>query len=231
MLKTARSLLPPFVFAFAMLLTFAGAAPARAATAAEALLEKARLTFESMYNDKNYTQLKRHMKLAKAVLIIPSQLKGAFIVGAQGGSGVLVARDMNGVWGYPAFYTIGSGSLGLQVGFQNSEAALVVMTDKGLNAIINNQVKLGVDASVAVGPVGEGISGSTTTAAGPDIVSFARTEGLFAGGSFEGSVIVKRQDWNTEFYGEGASPRAIIYEKKFSNPKADPLRETLQSAR
>lgn len=226
MRKIAGFLLP----LVAMLWAFAGVVPARAASDAEALLEKARLTFESMYNDKNYTQLKRHMQFAKAVLIIPSQLKGAFIVGAQGGSGVLIARDMNGVWGYPAFYTIGSGSLGLQIGFQNSEAVFVFMTDKGLNAVINNQVKLGVDASVAVGPVGEGISGSTTTAAGPDIVTFARTEGLFAGGSFEGSVIVKRNDWNTEFYGQGATPRAIVYDKKFSNPKADALREALQSA-
>src|SRR5271167_3485666 len=119
---------------------FAAAAPVLADTDAEALLEKARLTFVSMSNDTNYPQLKRYIKLGKAVLIIPSQLKAAFIVGAQGGSGVLVARDINGVWGYPAFYTAGAGSLGLQIGFQNSETVLVIMTDKGLNAIINNQV-------------------------------------------------------------------------------------------
>jgi lipid-binding SYLF domain-containing protein len=227
MLKAARALIVMLAACSAL----AVATPARADSDAEALLEKARITFESMYNDKNYTQLKRHMKLAKAVLIIPSQLKAAFVIGAQGGSGVLIARDVNGAWGYPAFYTIGAGSVGFQIGFQNSEAVLVIMTDKGLNAVINNQVKLGVDASVAIGPVGEGISGATTTAAGADIVAFSRNEGLFAGGSLEGSVIVKRDDWNTDFYGRGATPRAIIYDKKFSNPKADKLREALQAAR
>jgi SH3 domain-containing YSC84-like protein 1 len=225
MLKTVRFLIATLV----LVLAYAGANPAHADSDPEALIAKARLSFISMYNDTNYTQLKRHMKFAKAVLIIPSQLKAAFVFGAQGGSGVLIARDVNGVWGYPAFYTVGAGSFGLQIGFQNSEAVLVVMTDRGLNAIINNQVKLGVDASVALGPVGEGISGSTTTAAGPDIVTFARTEGLFAGGSFEGAVIVKRDDWNSQFYGQGATPRGIVYDMKYSNPKADGLREMLQS--
>jgi lipid-binding SYLF domain-containing protein len=226
MLKAARVLLATLV----LIGTSALLHPARADSDAEALVEKARLSFLAMYNDKNYTQLRRQLKFAKALLIVPSQLKAAFIIGAQGGSGLLIARDLNGAWGYPAFYTIGSGSVGLQIGFQNSEAVLVIMTDKGLNAVINNQVKLGVDASVAIGPLGEGINGSTTTAAGADIVSFSRTEGLFAGGSLDGAVIVKRDDWNSEFYGKGATPRAIIYDKQFSNPKADGLREALQMA-
>lgn len=205
--------------------------PARADTDAEALVEQARLTFESMYNDKDYTQLKRHMQFAKAVLIMPSQLKGAFILGAEGGNGVLVAKDANGAWGYPAFYTIGAGSLGFQAGFQQAEAVLVIMTEKGLNAIINNQVKLGIDLSVAIGPAGRGIEGATTTSAGADIVVFSRTSGLFVGGSFEGSAIIKRDDFNSSFYGQGATPRAIIFDGKFSNPKADKLREALQSSR
>jgi len=228
MLNAARA--RALVAALALTMAYMAPAAARAETDPEALVEKARLTFDSMFNDKNYTQLKRQLKFAKALLIVPSQLKAAFIFGAQGGSGVLIARDANGAWGYPAFYTIGSGSVGLQIGFQNSEAVLEIMTDKGLNAVINNQVKLGVDASVAVGPVGEGINGSTTTAAGADIVTFSRTEGLFAGGSLDGAVIVKRDDWNADFYGKGATPRAIIYDKKYSNPKADALREALQTA-
>src|SRR5579875_1654409 len=123
MLKASRFLLVMLVCTVA----FAGR-PARADSTPEALVEKARLTFESLYNDKDYTQLRKNMKLAKAVLIIPSELKGAFIVGA-GGSGVLVAKDENGAWGYPAFYTVGSGSLGFQIGFQNSEAVFVIMTE------------------------------------------------------------------------------------------------------
>lgn len=218
------------VLALTLAVALATGRPARADSDAEALVEKARLTFLELYNDANYTQLKRHMKLAKAVLIIPNQLKGAFIVGAQGGSGVLIAKDQNGAWGYPGFYTIGAGSLGFQIGFQNSSAVLVILTERGLDAVIDNQVKLGVDVSVAMGPVGQGLSGATTTAAGADIVAFARTEGLFAGGSLEGSLIVKRDDWNADFYGQGLTPRDIVLGNKYSNPKADALRQALQAA-
>lgn len=218
------------LLALTLAVALATGRPARADSDAEALVEKARLTFLELYNDANYTQLKRHMKLAKAVLIIPNQLKGAFIVGAQGGSGVLIAKDQNGAWGYPGFYTIGAGSLGFQIGFQNSSAVLVILTERGLDAVIDNQVKLGVDVSVAMGPVGQGLSGATTTAAGADIVAFARTEGLFAGGSLEGSLIVKRDDWNADFYGQGLTPRDIVLGNKYSNPKADALRQALQAA-
>ena len=218
------------IVALTLALALATGRPARADSDAEALVEKARLTFLDLYNDPNYTQLKRHMRLAKAVLIIPNQLKGAFIVGAQGGSGVLIAKDQNGAWGYPAFYTVGAGSLGFQIGFQNSSAVLVILTERGLDAVIDNQVKLGVDVSVAMGPVGQGLSGATTTAAGADIVAFARTEGLFAGGSLEGSLIVKRDDWNAQFYGQGLTPRDIVLGNKYSNPKADALRQALQAA-
>jgi len=218
------------LLALTLAVALATGRPARADSDAEALVEKARLTFLDLYNDPNYTQLKRHMKLAKAVLVVPNQLKGAFIVGAQGGSGVLIAKDQNGAWGYPAFYTVGAGSLGFQIGFQNSSAVLVILTERGLDAVIDNQVKLGVDVSVAIGPVGQGLSGATTTAAGADIVAFARTEGLFAGGSLEGSLIVKRDDWNAQFYGQGLTPRDIALGNKYSNPKADALRQALQAA-
>lgn len=218
------------LLALTLAVALATGRPARANSDAEALVEKARLTFLDLYNDPNYTQLKRHMKLAKAVLIVPNQLKGAFIVGAQGGSGVLIAKDQNGAWGYPAFYTVGAGSLGFQIGFQNSSAVLVILTERGLDAVIDNQVKLGVNVSVAIGPVGQGLSGATTTAAGADIVAFARTEGLFAGGSLEGSLIVKRDDWNADFYGQGLIPRDIVLGNKYSNPKADALRQALQAA-
>ena len=220
----------PILALVATLLALAAAGPARADSDAEALVEKARLTFESMYNDSNYTELKRQLKLAKAVLIVPSQLKIAFILGGEGGSGVLVAKDANGAWGYPAFYTIGAGSLGLQAGAQMAEAVLVIMTESGLNSIISNQVKLGADLSMAVGPLGAGIGGSTTTSAGADVVTFTRTSGLYLGGSLDGAGIIKRDDWNDGFYGKGSTPHAIIFDGKLSNPKADPLRQALQQA-
>src|SRR3546814_1574062 len=116
------------------------------------------------------------MRRAKAVMIFPSLLKGAFFIGGEGGSGVLLTRDPQGNWSNPAFYTMGTVSFGLQFGGQSSEAILVVMTDAGLNAIIEDQVKLGADLSAAAGPIGVGASAATTTAAGADIYTYSRSE-------------------------------------------------------
>ena len=105
--------------------------------------------------------------------------------------------------------------------------SLVIMTERGLNAVINNQVKLGADASIAVGPKGAGIEGATTTALNADIYSFSLTRGLFGGISFEGSLIYKRDDWNQQYYGQPVAPREIVIDRKVSNPRAEPLRAAL----
>jgi len=207
--------------------TVALQAPARAASEQEQFIENARFTLENLLEDPNYTQLQKHLRMAKGILIVPSQLKAAFFFGAEGGSGVLIARHGTGDWSYPAFYTVGTGSVGLQFGFQDSQVVLVIMTDKGLRSVISDQLKLGVDASVAAGPVGTGLEGSTTTGFGADIVAFSKVRGLFGGGSFEGAVIFKRQDWNTEFYGGGATPEAILLQRRFANPLAERLRAVL----
>lgn len=104
----------------------------------------------------------------------------------------------------------------------------VIMTNRGLNAVISNQVKLGADASVAMGPKGAGVEGATTTALSSDIYSFSMNRGLFAGVSFEGSLIYKRDDWNQGYYkAPQAGPRAIVMDRKFTNPQAEPLRASL----
>ncbi len=216
-----------FVLLAAAISGFGAVTAAEAASEPEQFVEKARFTLEEMLADPSYGQLAKHLKVAKGVLIVPSQLKAAFFVGAEGGSGVLLARHAPGDWSYPAFYTVGTGSIGLQFGFQDAQVVLVIMTDRGLKAVIDDQLKLGVDASVAAGPVGTGLEGATTTGFGPDIVAFSKVRGLFGGGSFEGAVIFKRQDWNTEFYGAGATPRRILLDRMFGNPLADRLRAVL----
>src|SRR3546814_8339055 len=134
------------------------------------------------------------MRRAKAVMIFPSLLKGAFFIGGEGGSGVLLTRDPQGNWSNPAFYTMGTVSFGLQFGGQSSEAILVVMTDAGLNAIIEDQVKLGADLSAAAGPIGVGASAATTTAAGAAIYPYSLHQGLFLGASLEGAVVAPRSE-------------------------------------
>lgn len=135
-----------------------------------------------------------------------------------------MSRDANGEWSYPAFFSLGGGSVGLQIGFQDSEAVFVINTLKGLNAILNNNMKLGFDASIAFGEVGQGIAGSTTTALSADIEAYTKNRGLFAGGAFTGSVVSERADLNRDFYGTGATARAIVMDRSFRNPDAEALR-------
>ena len=204
-------------------------APARAdeGTPSE-IVTTSKFTAQSLLNSPDYTRLRAMAKDAKGVLIFPSLLKAGFIFGVEGGSGVLLTKDADGVWSYPAFYTMVSGSFGLQIGFQDAEVIFLIMTTPGLNAILNNNVKLGVDVSIAAGPVGQGLEGSTTTSFGADIAAFSRTRGLFGGGAFEGAVAIERGDWNRAYYGSaGANARTIVMDRAFTNPGADELRAAL----
>lgn len=167
------------------------------------------------------------LRRARAVMVFPGLLKGAFFIGGEGGSGVLLARGADGTWSYPAFYTLGSVSFGLQIGGQMSEAVLIVMNDKALTALMEDQVKIGGDLSAAAGPVGNGIEASATTSLGEDIYTYSNNKGLFIGASFEGAVIARREDWNGEFYNGISAPKAIVLERKASNPQAEPLRAAL----
>lgn len=167
---------------------------------------------------------------AKGVMVYPMLLKGAFLIGGEGGSGVLLSRDEQGVWSSPAFYTLGAVSFGLQVGGQASEAMLIIMTERGLRSVIEDQVKLGADVSVAAGPVGVGAEASTTTALNADIYTYSVTQGLYLGGSLEGAVVARREDFNRYFFGPEATVEGIVLDRRFHDPRADPLRRALAEA-
>lgn len=191
------------------------------------LVDKANLTAAKLLNHKDFPELRDWMKKAKGVFIVPSMLKAGFVFGAAGGSGVLLARDASGNWSAPAFYTIGAGSFGLQIGLEDSEIMFVVMTDAGMKALINNEVKLGAKASMAVGPIGAGIEGATTLGLGGDIYAFSKGVGLYGGVVLEGAWIKKRNSYNADYYGKLATPKAILIDRKFNNPGADKLRALL----
>lgn len=190
------------------------------------LVDKSVTTFKSMLEDPNMGWLKSHIQSAKGIFICPKFMKGAFIFGADGGTGVVLARESRtGQWSYPAFYSMGSISFGLQAGAEVSEIILLVMTEKGVDALLSTSFKLGADASVAAGPVGAGAKAQTT-----DILAFARSSGLFGGISIEGAVITSRNSWNRKYYGRNVRPVDIIIRRNVSNPGADILR-TLVSSR
>lgn len=212
-----------------LMTALAAVAPVQAASDQDELVEKARLTVQHFARDNEVgPAVRKYIKSAKAVVIFPAVLKGAFLVGAQGGSGVLLAKGGNGQWSYPAFYTMGGASFGLQIGGQSSEVMLLIMTSKGINSVINNQVKLGADVSAAVGPVGVGAEASTTTNLRADIFSFSLNAGVFVGASLEGAVVHPRQGWNTSYYSSAnATAKAVVLEGKYFNVQADKLRDAL----
>ena len=221
----ARPILPLLLVAA---LWSAPAAASTEETEATELVDKARIAVQRLARDPDVgPSLRRFLGQAKAVLIFPTLIKGAFLLGGEGGSGLLMVRDEKGSWSYPAFYTMASVSFGFQIGGQTAEAMLLMRTEDALKAVLENQMKLGADASVAAGPKGAGIEGSTTSNVGPDILTFSTSQGFYAGASLEGAVIARRQDWNRAFYKAGATPHAIVIERAHANPAADKLREAL----
>jgi SH3 domain-containing YSC84-like protein 1 len=200
--------------------------PAFALSEPQQLVEKSRIAFLDIITDSAFSEMRDFVKRSRGLLIFPNMIKGAFIIGAEGGSGVLVARGPGG-WSYPAFYTIASGSLGLQIGGQAAELVITIMSAKAMDAIINNQFKIGGNVDVAVGPVGKGLTASTTTNLNADAYSWAKTQGLFAGLALDGSGILKRDSWNNEYYGFNAQPAEIVLAGKWTNKNADTLRQAL----
>jgi len=204
-----------------------GARAALALTQQQEVLDKARISFDKLITSVEFGELPGYMKRAKAVLIFPELYKGGFILGAEGGYGILAARGADG-WSQPAFYDLVAGSLGLQIGGQVSEVVLTIMSEKALSAVLDNQLKFGGDMSIAVGPIGKGLGADTTTNMQADAYTFAKTAGLFGGVSFEGAGIIKKDDWNRAYYGQGATPRGIVVEGKFKNPNTQALIKSLQ---
>jgi len=208
---------------------FAWSAPARAYNEQQELVDKALLSIKKITARTDINNfVKQYLRQAKGVLVIPALLKAGFIVGGEGGSGVLLAKGKSGEWSYPAFYTMGAASIGIQFGGQVSETMLIIMTSKGLNSIISNKVTLGGELNAAVGPYGVGIEGATSTALGADIITYSVGKGAFLGGGLEGSVIEKRDGLNQGYYKDPqATPEAIVLQGRYKNADADRLRDTL----
>jgi lipid-binding SYLF domain-containing protein len=191
------------------------------------LVNKAKLTLESFAADGGLKgSIKQLAEDAKGLFIVPQFMRGAFMFGGAGGSGVLIVRDeRTGKWSDPLFYNIGSASFGLQVGADVSEIVMVVRTQKGLEGFYTNDFKLGANVGVAVGPVGAGTSAKGITA---DIVSYAKKKGAFGGIALDGSMVTVSNDSNKAYYGKEVRPTDVIVKKDVGNPKSIELREAAE---
>jgi|YelNatPaOPRAMG01_1025707.scaffolds.fasta_scaffold02978_2 lipid-binding SYLF domain-containing protein len=189
---------------------------------ANKIVEAAKSTLSDFLADPNMKWLREHFQEAKGVLIVPDRNKGGFIFAGSGGVGVLLTKRADGRWSQPAFYRLGSVSVGFQIGGEHSEVILFIQSQNGVDSFLSSSVKLGGEASVAAGPVGEG-----TQAATADILSFSRSKGAFVGAALAGTVIKPARDLNEGFYGRRVSPVDILIRGTVENPRADALREEL----
>ena len=165
---------------------------------------------------------------AHGVMIFPRIIKASMIFGGEGGNGVLLAKDARG-WSAPAFYSMGAGSAGLQVGYQEATVVLFFMNEAALRSTIERGITLGADATVAAGSVGGSGEGAATTAAS-DIYQFIEVGGLFAGLSLDGTVVGARDSFNQAYYGASATPHGILIERKHTSPGATALHQALAPA-
>ncbi|MBO1075785.1 lipid-binding SYLF domain-containing protein [Roseomonas marmotae] len=197
----------------------------------QALVDRSTLTVQEMLGPINgggaQADAVALLQKARAVMVCPRIFRAGFIVGGQGGSCVLLARDGAGSWSSPAFYNLGAGSIGFQIGVQDAQVMMMILTNKGLGALLDSQFKIGADASVAVATIGGGIAGATTAAVGADIVTVARARGLYAGISLDGSIMGSNSEANRAYYGQNYSARQIVIDMAAHNPGADPLRGML----
>jgi lipid-binding SYLF domain-containing protein len=200
-----------------------------AAFARESQLEKATNVLNEIMEapDKGIP----HDLFEKAVCvgIVPSELKGAFIVGGTYGRGVLVCRQHgDGPWGAPSMFTLGAGSLGFQIGGEATDVVFIVKNEAGARTLVQDSVKLGGDISVTAGPVGRTAEGATDAQLHAEILSYSRTRGLFAGVSLDGAVVKQDRDDNRDLYGRRITAREILIDGIVAAPpEADPLDRAL----
>ena len=199
------------------------------ATDSRQLAEKAAMTFDNFVKAPEMGAFRSLVKDARGVFIAPQFLKGAFVVGGAGGSGVLVAKDAKGHWAGPAFYTIGEGSFGFQAGAEAAELILLALTERGVHALLNSSAKLGADASLTLGPVGMGAAVSTANLSA-DIIAFSRTKGLFGGIAVDGAAVVVRNGLNHAYYGKMVGPVDILVLKKAASPYSKTLLDEVAKA-
>jgi len=150
---------------------------------------------------------------AECVIVYPSVKKGAFIVGASYGRGVLTCRtgaNLNGPWSAPAMFALEGGSFGLQIGGQATDFVLLIMNDQGAQSVLKSKVKLGGDASIAAGPVGRNTSAETDIVLKAEILSWSRARGVFAGIDLSGSTMRSDDGANKDLYGKELTATEIV---------------------
>ena len=174
-------------------------------------ISEARLVMQEIMATPDQSIPEELLSKCKAIAIYPNVLKGGFIFGAKFGKGVVLKKDeKTGQWGPAAFSTIGGGSWGLQIGGEMADIVLVIMNERGMNALLSTNMKLGAEAAAAAGPIGRDSSGGTDITLRAGILSYSRSRGLFGGIALEGAVLTQDNDSNAAYYGKPVTSRDIL---------------------
>jgi SH3 domain-containing YSC84-like protein 1 len=211
--------------ALALTLSF-GAAMASDETA---LIANAAATVRHMRHDQSFGPSADLLHRARAVLIVPGLVKGGFMFGAEGGNGVLLRREGDR-WSNPAFYTLASGSFGLQIGLEKAEVVMFIMSQRALEGIERNKFKVGAGAGLTVVTVGANAQGATAPNLSGDIIIWSATQGAYGGLTLEGSIVDPKNDWNDEFYGKRTHVGRILSDLS-ERPETAELRRELVTSR
>ena len=216
-------------FAALALASAAGSAPAAPSSVAQAraLVDNARETIADLAADKDFSGLRTSLAGARAVLVFPRVFSAGLVIGGAGGNGVLMVRNEHtGEWNGPVFYTLGGASVGLQAGAFNGSVAMVVRSEKTLDSLYKTSLKLGGDATFALGTKG----GSAAGAAGADVIVYSKVKGAFAGVTVDGIVLKVRRSLNKAYYDKALSPAEMVLAPAGATPSADGLRQALRLA-
>ena len=179
------------------------------------LIHSSENSLKNLISNSELTYLNEYLKNSRAILIFPELYEGSLLFGAKGGNGILIIRRNEGQFSGPFFYSMGGISFGLQIGVKSAQVAMTIMTNRGLNSILKEKVKLGVDVDTAIINSGIGYSAESTLRLA-DIYSFSDNSGLFVGGSFEGTYLQPRNDLNKIIHGKNFSTEEILKNKSIS---------------
>ena len=188
----------------------AAGSPARAASDQQNVVDEARITVDHLRSDKEFGNAPELLHRARAVLIVPNLVKAGFFLGGEGGDGVMLART-GGNWSDPAFYTLASASFGLQAGIQSAEVVTLVMSDRALKAIEQDQFKFGAQAGLAIVTLGAGAQAASSTALqSADVIVWSSASGAYAGLTLEGSLVKPRDSYNEAYYGRPTTVAGLL---------------------
>lgn len=166
---------------------------------------------------------------AKCIAVVPHMVKGGFVFGAEGGSGVATCRTPHG-WSAPVFFNIAGGSWGLQIGVEGVDLVMIAQNDKGMQDLLSSKFQLGAGASVAAGPVGRHASASTDWKMNAEILTYSRAKGAFAGLTLHGAVISRNSDAMRAMYGSDVSSQSVLDGQVKSPEAAHPFIAAVRNA-